>query len=447
MQGKSGLKGQSTPCYQKLKGKDSSKLRLYCTAARLVWIFQSNRKPPLPGKEMRSPQDHKRRPKHLEIKHELHRAIDQGEYVDGQRIPTEVELARKFGVSRPTMARALRDLEQDGKLQRRAGAGTYVRLTKRCVFGLLIREVGEIFEPICHGLSQAREDTPHELIWGNVPDNLSAAMQAQRLCEQYVERKVSGVFWSPLELTENNEAVNWQIAETFNRARIPVVLLDRDIYSPPRRSNFDLVGIDNRRAGYVLAEHLLKLGCKNIVFLARPHSAPTVDARISGFREALFSRGFAARPELIQLGDPADTVFVRQFVETTHADGIVCANDLTAAKVMRTLTELGIPIPGQIRIVGVDDVKFASLVSVPLTTLHQPCRDMGVAALDAMLERIKHPQAPGRDILLNFQLIVRQSCGAKLKPEQKGIPQRTPTLEEGAAPLEVAGDVADIESC
>jgi GntR family transcriptional regulator of arabinose operon len=388
---------------------------------------------------MRPPREHKRRPKHLQIKDELQRAIEEGEYVDGQKIPTEVELASKFGVSRPTMARALRDLEQDGKLNRRAGAGTYVRLTKRCVFGLLIREVGEIFEPICHGLSQAREDTPHELIWGNVPDNLNSAMQAQRLCEQYVERKVSGVFWSPLELTENNEAVNWQIAETFNRARIPVVLLDRDIYAPPGRSNFDLVGIDNRRAGYVLAEHLLKQGCRNIVFLARPHSAPTVDARISGFREALFSQGITPRPELIQLGDPEDTVFVQQFVETLHADGVVCANDITAAKLMRTLTELGIRIPDQIRIVGVDDVKFANLVSVPLTTLHQPCRDMGVAALDAMLERIKHPQAPGRDILLNFKLIVRQSCGAKLRPEQKSATPKPPAVGEA----EVAGTFAE----
>ena len=388
---------------------------------------------------MRAPREHKRRPKHLQIKGELQRAIEEGEYVDGQKIPTEVELAGKFGVSRPTMARALRDLEQDGKLQRRAGAGTYVRLTKRCVFGLLIREVGEIFEPICHGLCQAREDTPHELIWGNVPDNLNAAMQAQRLCEQYVERKVSGVFWSPLELTENNEAVNWHIAETFNRARIPVVLLDRDIYSPPRRSNFDLVGIDNRRAGYVLAEHLLKQGCRNIVFLARPHSAPTVDARISGFREALLSQGVIPRPELIQLGEPDDPVFVQQFVETLHADGIVCANDITAAKLMRTLTDLGIRIPDQIRIVGVDDVKFANLVSVPLTTLHQPCRDMGVAALDAMLERIKHPQAPGRDILLNFKLIVRLSCGARLNPEQKNSIPKPPSLGEP----KVAGTFAE----
>jgi GntR family transcriptional regulator of arabinose operon len=369
---------------------------------------------------MRSPQQHKRRPKHLQIKEELHRAIQEGEYVDGQRIPTEVELASKFGVSRPTMARALRDLEQDGKLQRRAGAGTYVRLNKRYVFGLLIREVGEIFEPICHGLSQAREDTPHELIWGNVPDNLSRAMQAQRLCEQYVDRRVSGVFWAPLELTDNNEAVNWRIAEAFNRARIPVVLLDRDIYSPPRRSNFDLVGIDNRRAGYVITEHLLKLGCRSVVFLARPHSAPTVDVRICGFREALLSQGVIPGSELVQLGDPEDAVFIQQIVNNIQPDGLVCANDITAAKVMRTLTELGVRIPNQIRIVGVDDVKFANLVSVPLTTLRQPCSDMGIAALDAMLERIKHPGAPARDILLDFKLIVRQSCGARLKRQQNG---------------------------
>lgn len=369
---------------------------------------------------MKSLQEHKRSPKHRQIQEQLHKAIEQGEYVDGQRIPTEVELASKFGVSRPTMARALRDLERDGKLQRRAGAGTFVRLKTRYVFGLLIREVGEIFEPICHGLSRAREGTPHELIWGNIPDNLSLAMQAQRLCEQYVERKVSGVFWAPLEHTDNSEDVNRRIAEAFQQARIPVVLLDRDIYSPPRRSNFDLVGIDNRRAGFVISEHLLKLGCRNLVFLARPNSAHTVDARISGFREALLSGGLTPRLESLQLGDPEDAVFVQYIVENIRPDGIVCANDLTAAKAMRTLTGLGVRIPNQIRIVGIDDVKFANLVSVPLTTLHQPCSDIGAAALDAMLGRIQHPDAPTREILLDFKLIVRQSCGAALTSEQAG---------------------------
>ncbi len=61
---------------------------------------------------------------------------------------------------------------------------------------------------------------------------------------------------------------------------------------------------------------------------------------------------------------------------------------------------------------GIDDVKYASILQVPLTTLHQPCRDLGAAAIFAMLERIAHPSMPARDILLDCRIVVRQSCGS-----------------------------------
>jgi DNA-binding LacI/PurR family transcriptional regulator len=364
----------------------------------------------------------KRTPKHLQIREELLRTITGGAYKDGQRIPSEVELAKRFGVSRPTVARALRDLEQDGFVQRRAGAGTYILSAKRethYVFGLLIREVGEIFEPICQGLAQAGEGTRHELIWGNLPRNLPREEQAAELCKQYVERKVSGVFWAPLELTEQKDEINPRIAEAFDRAGIPVVLLDRDMYAPPRRSNYDLVGIDNHRAGYVITEHVLNLGCRRVVFTAQLNSAPTVDARIEGYRDALLSRGIAADPEYIQQGNPEDSTFVQRILEHTRPQAIVCANDYTAACLMRTLSRLGVGIPTDVRIVGIDDVLYASLLHPPLTTLHQPCQDIGAAALDAMLQRIKHPGMPARDISLAFSLVVRQSCGATLQQEEK----------------------------
>lgn len=371
---------------------------------------------------MGSPQQ-KRVPKHRQIREELHRAINSAEYKEGQRLPSEVELAEKFGVSRPTVGRALRDLDQEGLVERRVGAGTYIRVAKRersYVFGLLIPELGqtEIFEPICQGIAQAREGTRHELVWGNCPPNLPKERQAEKLCEQYVEGKVGGVFFAPLELTEGKDEVNRRIAEALDGAEIPVVLLDRDICAYPRRSRYDLVGIDNHRAGYLITEHLLNLGCRRVVLTARPGSAPTVDARIAGYREALASRGVAPDPEFVQHGDPEDSTFVQRILHRLHPEAIVCANDITAAQLMRTLNALGVRIPADVRIVGMDDVKYASLLYVPLTTLRQPCLDIGLAALMAMLERIKHPRMPARDVLLDFDLIVRQSCGATLEQEK-----------------------------
>ena len=60
-------------------------------------------------------------------------------------------------------------------------------------------------------------------------------------------------------------------------------------------------------------------------------------------------------------------------------------------------------------------MKYASLVSVPLTTIHQPCSDIGAVAVSTMLERLRQPTLPARDILLNFHLVIRDSCGARKK--------------------------------
>jgi GntR family transcriptional regulator, arabinose operon transcriptional repressor len=91
----------------------------------------------------------------------------------------------------------------------------------------------------------------------------------------------------------------------------------------------------------------------------------------------------------------------------------MCANDLTAANLMRTLDTLGCSVPQKIRVVGFDDVRYAELLRPSLTTIHQPCVDIGTIAMQVMLGRIENPAFPPRDILAQPTLIVRQSCGAR----------------------------------
>jgi GntR family transcriptional regulator of arabinose operon len=78
---------------------------------------------------------------------------------------------------------------------------------------------------------------------------------------------------------------------------------------------------------------------------------------------------------------------------------------------MRTLDALEIKVPEQMRIVGIDDVRYASHLRVPLTTLRQPCKAIGEVAMQTMLARIADPRLPVRDILLDCTLVVRRSCG------------------------------------
>lgn len=365
-------------------------------------------------------------PKHRAIYRELKADLLAGKYPPGMRLPSETQLVKRYGVSRPTAAHALLDLQHDGLLDRRAGSGSYARDLGTAddsglrLFGLLIPGLGstEIFEPICGEIASLARAHEASLLWGGsthpLHDTDASREHAEQLCEQFIERKVAGVFFAPFELMPEPEQANRRIADLLRKAGIPVVLLDRDFTPFPQRSDFDLVGLDNFAGGYLLAEHLLKLGCQRLAFVARPLSAATVDTRIAGVREAMARRALEPKGEWVQRGDPADAKFVRQLTSKQHPDAIVCANDNTAAVLMQSLERERLRVPRDLRVVGFDDVKYATLLSVPLTTIHQPCRDIGALAFRAMLERIKEPTMPARTLLLSPRLVVRESCGAYL---------------------------------
>jgi GntR family transcriptional regulator of arabinose operon len=360
--------------------------------------------------------------KYREIIERIQKDISSGTYKPGQRLPSEMELVRRHRVSRMTVFRAMRDLQSLGIVTRRVGSGTFVARkadSDSHVFGLLIPELGqtEIFEAICKGMMEAPQARHHSLLWGHAPSHPDEKEEVmERLCQQFISQKVSGVFFAPVEFTPTRYEANRRILAALDRARIPVVLLDRCIEPYPRRSSYDLVGIDNRRTGFLATEHLVSCGAKRIGFFARPDSAPTVDARIAGYRDALrvLRNGGAGSRGIVRLGDATDAKFVRSLVRKERPDAFLCANDHTAGDLMHTLLSLGRRIPEDIRIVGIDDVKYARLLPVPLTTQHQPCRDIGRTALGVMLDRIANPDLPARDVLLACQLAVRKSCGAHL---------------------------------
>jgi GntR family transcriptional regulator, arabinose operon transcriptional repressor len=355
--------------------------------------------------------------KYRQILEKLQDDITSGRYKPGKRLPSEAELVRRFGASRMTVFRAMHELQSLGLVTRRVGSGTFVSpITSNSshLFGLLIPELGqtEIFEAICKGMMEAQEAMHHSLLWGNAASSEEDKERAaEQLCQHYISQRVSGVFFAPVEFSANRFQANHKIVAAFDRARIPVVLLDRDLEPYPQRSKYDLVGIDNRRTGYLATEHLMRTGAKRIAFIARPNSAPTVDARAAGYREALLSQDEKQRRDLVIIGDASDTKFIKSVLRKDRPDAFVCANDLTAGNLMHTLISLNQRIPEDIRIVGIDDVKYARLLPVPLTTVHQPCRDIGRIAMAVMLDRIRNPDLPPRDVLLRCELVERKSCG------------------------------------
>jgi DNA-binding LacI/PurR family transcriptional regulator len=357
----------------------------------------------------------KRGAKHRAISDELRSEIQQGTFLPGERLPSDSELAKRFDTSRLTIIQALRNLEAEGLVARKAGSGTFVRVqtpAASLVFGVLMPDLsdGEVFEPISHGIAHAGEAMNHSLLWGDVPwSKNNKETQALDLCRYFISRKANGVFFSPVELSPHQDEVNQEIVSSLEAAGIPIVLLDRCYLHFPDRSRHDLVGIDNRRAGHRMTRHLLEAGCKRVAFAYRPGSAATVDARFAGYREALWNAGIYEK--YCFAGEPTDLAAIEKFLERDRPDGFACANDLTAAQLMHNLLRLGYRIPDDFKLVGINDVKYAKFLPVPLTTLHQPCHQIGAAALSAMLERLEKPNAPARDILLDCEMIVRQSCG------------------------------------
>ncbi|WP_263408328.1 GntR family transcriptional regulator [Terriglobus tenax] len=361
-----------------------------------------------------------KRSKYLSIVESLRRDIASGRYRPGARLPSEAELVRRFSVSRMTVVKAIQQLQQDGLLVRRAGSGTYAAgqaATEGLSFGLLIPDLGqtEIFEPICRGMMRSPSVKGHSLAWGHALSTAHKEEEAEHLCRSFIEQGVAGIFFAPVEFT-SREDVNSRILRALDKAHIPVILLDRDVVPYPERSSYDLVGLDNRRAGYIVTDHLIRQGATRIAFFAREHSAETVDSRIAGYREALHTHDLSPAPDLLLRGEAGDKTFVEMALRKSKADAVMCANDHTAANLMQTILSLGLRIPEDIRIAGVDDVKYASLLPIPLTTFHQPCADIGAAGMSAMLERISNPHLPPRSIRLNGHLVVRRSCGRKENP-------------------------------
>ena len=336
-------------------------------------------------------------PKYREISEQLARDIRSGKYKNGQKFPSEAALVTRFGASRITVGHAVRELQQSGLLDRVAGSGTYVRAAgirdrAGLLFGLVIPNLGEteIFEPICQAIAGAPDAAGHGLLWPQADPDV------EKLCVQCIDRKVDGVFFAPLELSERSAQVNRRVMKMLAQAEIPVILLDRQ-----SGERCDLVGIDNHRAGYLAAEHLVQRGARRVGFIAYNNQAATVAERIRGYTDA------TGASELLRV-DAGERIVLPE--QALQCDALVCANDRIAGQAMHALIACGVRVPQDMRIVGIDDVNYATLLPVPLTTVHQPCRDIGETALRMMLDRLERPKMPARQVLLDCHLVVRESA-------------------------------------
>jgi DNA-binding LacI/PurR family transcriptional regulator len=343
--------------------------------------------------------------------------IESGQFPRGSRLPSETGLAQYYAVSRPTVARALAELVDDGYVVRRVGAGTFVTSNwqttstlQRKNFGLLSPKLGEIFEPVSAQIASLSHSENFNLLWSTPGQSGSEASADFYItaAKRFVESGVDGVFMVPLEYYATADEANRAVVGHLEDAGVPIILIDSDICAFPERSNYDLVGIDNVRTAYVTTRHYLSQGVKRVDFVVKPYSHSTVPERIYGYQTALLHGGIAPEADWIHRGEEGDLSFVRECLDS-GARNIICQNDAAAIEFMHSLSELGASIPETVRVAGFDDVRYSRLARVPLTTSKQPCEDIGRVAVEMMLRRLERRESPPVTVQLRAPLITRKS--------------------------------------
>ncbi|MFT4057191.1 MAG: LacI family DNA-binding transcriptional regulator [Novosphingobium sp.] len=172
------------------------------------------------------------------------------------------------------------------------------------------------------------------------------------------------------------------------------------------------VGSDNLGAGRLAGEHLLGLGRRRIVFLGQADEHyPEFADRYRGLCEALCEAGVEADPRLqrdvVNLEDMGHAAMREVIGEGVAFDAIFAASDLIAIGAMRALGEAGLSIPGDVAVMGFDDLPAASMTNPPLTTMMQDLRRAGEVLVETLADQIADREAPSRK--LPARLVVRRS--------------------------------------
>jgi LacI family transcriptional regulator len=189
-----------------------------------------------------------------------------------------------------------------------------------------------------------------------------------------------------------------------------------------------LVVVDNVDGAKMGVRHLIDLGHSRIVHFAGPRYSLNSDERIEGVRAAysesalVFSDALVVRAgDSLTDGYDAALAYFRGRPAAERPTGVMCYNDLVALGVCRALAELGIAVPGEVSVVGYDDLPLAEFVTPSLTTVRVPKREVGRTAAELLHQEIEHgPAAKPHTVYLRAELVARASTG----PCPAGSPER-----------------------
>jgi LacI family transcriptional regulator len=195
----------------------------------------------------------------------------------------------------------------------------------------------------------------------------------------------------------------------MQQRKVPYVLIDRPIAG--LRACF--VGVDNRSIGRMATEHLIATGCRRIAHLRGPDS-DIAEARMAGYRQALAKKSLCVPAEYVTEGghrDDSGYEGMRRLLNLTpRPDAVFCFNDPVAIGAMKAILEAGMRLPQDISVAGSGNIHYSDVLAVPLTTIDQSSRRIGMVAANLLMERMgaKRSLRP-KAVLIPPQLVQRES--------------------------------------
>jgi LacI family transcriptional regulator len=347
------------------------------------------------------------------------------------------DIAREAKVSYATVSRAFNNAygvkpatrEKVLEIARRLnyspnGIARGLVMNRTGTIGLIIPDITNPFFPeVARGIEECAKDEGYSVILCNTNWEQDRESQYIRLL---AEKRVDGLI-----IASVSDAADPQMETLFDS--LPVVCVDRI----PRSPRWSYVVIDNVRGADIATTHLIQAGYRTIGFIGAVEQSLPVDERLQGYHAAMERNGLPVEERFIRIGhfrqESGEAIIQEMIRRGDHPRAVFAENDVVALGVIQGVRAMGLAVPGDIAVVGFDDIPIASYPYVQLTTVLQPKYDMGRAAarilFDEIAERAEprtggrtrpgarpaqaEPRARGRQALvLEPRLIVRRTSVA-----------------------------------
>lgn len=355
---------------------------------------------------------------------------------------TIVDVADALGVAPSTVSNALHDkdivaprtkarilaMAKSMNYQASAAARALVTRHSSSVGVILPDFANPVFNEIISGLNSI-------LVPAGYATLIASTSNSDRTCKAaihaFVKRDVDAIVVISQSL---------DVKETAQLAGcgLPVILVHRTpadwqtVHAPS--STFDYIGMDNAGGVRALVEHLAALGHRRLGFITGPLQSSAACERTRGFREGLAALGLDAAPELIVEGS-YDFIAGMRSARTLlslpqRPTAVIAANDLMAFGTMDVAQRMGLSVPKDLSIVGVDDVFFSAFPMISLTSARQPAIEIGESVGERLLERFAGDDLPPIAVTLPVEIIIRHSTAPAPADIDPGHPLSPDSLED-----------------